>query len=549
MLCACFLVVVTAVRSQDSYGSPTSSALSLAPEYSRGVSSGSGFSPSNSQNNFHPSNFQKILGSGGASSSVHLPPVYSSPESQKSFAGGSQSDLFASALSLFSSTSSDFTQSGSTKQTVRSTSKGSSTRRSGGSNGETFTVPGGIDFSKATRTEDGRLCIIKEESVDTLSKDPILECTHKNVEQCHYTYITYFKPSQERTCEENFEKICQITFTQKAIRETVKKCYKPVEKVCDSKEQPQYSQPQTGYGQPQQGYGSPEDTQAPQECRTVFESSCTTKYIEKSPGKFVADTKCEKLPLEICGQGCTTKEGPEECHNKDIDTLVDVPEESCDLNPQKTCRMMTKLVPSLKPKQECTMVPKETCNLKFTQPKIEKKPLITEWCLEEDSEEPENTYGGPQPSYDSSDIYNAPEPSYDAPEPSYNAPEPTYNAPEPAYNAPEPIYNTPEPTYDAPKSTYNAPESTYGGPDPSFNSPEPSYDEPKQGYSSPLPANTRTQPSYRSPQIEPKYDSPQPSYSSPQPSFRQPQNNTPQSQFSASQPIYRSNARSGRRFG
>jgi hypothetical protein len=26
----------------------------------------------------------------------------------------------------------------------------------------------------------------KEETVKTIKKDPILECTHKNVEKCHY---------------------------------------------------------------------------------------------------------------------------------------------------------------------------------------------------------------------------------------------------------------------------------------------------------------------------------------------------------------------------
>lgn len=227
-------------------------------------------------------------------------------------------------------------------------------------------VPGGVDFTQATRTEDGRLCVIKEESVETVSKDPILECTHKNVEKCHYTYITYFKAAQEEKCEENFEKKCQIVFKQEAIPETIRKCYRPLEKVCNG--------------------------QGPEECKTVYESSCTTKYIEDSPGKFVGDTKCEKLPIEICGAGCTSEEGPEECHNKQIDTLVDVPEETCDLNPQKTCRLVTKLVPSLKPTQECTTVPQETCNLKFTQPKRTQKPLRTEWCLDEEATEPQADY-------------------------------------------------------------------------------------------------------------------------------------------------------------
>jgi hypothetical protein len=38
-------------------------------------------------------------------------------------------------------------------------------------------------------------------------------------------------------------------------------------------------------------------------CRTFFETSCTTKYVEQSPGKFAGDTTCEKIPIELCGTG------------------------------------------------------------------------------------------------------------------------------------------------------------------------------------------------------------------------------------------------------
>ena len=152
-------------------------------------------------------------------------------------------------------------------------------------------VPSGIDFSQAQRTPDGRLCVIKESSVETLKKDPILECTHKNIEKCHYTYVTAFSSVQEEICQENFEKLCQITFKKQATKETLKKCYRPVKKVCN------------GQGQ--------------EECRTVYESSCTTRYVPKTPGKFVGETACEKLPIEICGAGCVTEEGPEECHSKE----------------------------------------------------------------------------------------------------------------------------------------------------------------------------------------------------------------------------------------
>ena len=116
------------------------------------------------------------------------------------------------------------------------------------------------------------------------------------------------------------------------MRNTIEKCYRPQRKVCDG--------------------------QGPQQCRTVFESDCTTKvslsspltttssivlqYVEKSTGKFVGDTACQKVPVQICGRGCQYEEGEEECHQKQIDSLVDVPEEVCDLNPQKTCHLVTK---------------------------------------------------------------------------------------------------------------------------------------------------------------------------------------------------------------
>ena len=89
-----------------------------------------------------------------------------------------------------------------------------------------------IDFSSCETQPDGMCCVIKMSSVKSIKKDPILECTHKEIEKCHYTYVTEFIPSQEEVCDENFEKKCQITFKKMATTETVKKCYTPLEKVC-----------------------------------------------------------------------------------------------------------------------------------------------------------------------------------------------------------------------------------------------------------------------------------------------------------------------------
>ena len=259
------------------------------------------------------------------------------------------------------------------------------------------TVSGGIDFSGCVNDPDTGLCCVEDEdTVTSLQSDPILECTHKSVEKCHYTYVTQFEPTQEEFCEENFEKSCQITFKQQAFDETVEKCYRPLQKNCNG--------------------------QGPEECRTLFESACTTRYIEKQPGKFVGDTKCEKLPIEICGAGCVTEEGPEECHDKTITTTIDIPEEICDLNPQKTCRFQTKLAPKLSPSHECTIIPQEICNLRFSSPQQIEKPLKTKWCLDPTAPEPGETYGEETQHVP---VVVAPEPA----QPSYAAPAPAGYSP------------------------------------------------------------------------------------------------------------------------
>ena len=75
-----------------------------------------------------------------------------------------------------------------------------------------------------------------------------------------------------------------------------------------------------------------------------------------------------------------------------VSGIVNIPEEVCDLNPQKVCRLATKLVPKLTPKHECTIIPKETCYLRFEQPRLERKPLKSEWCLDESGPMREEEY-------------------------------------------------------------------------------------------------------------------------------------------------------------
>ena len=76
---------------------------------------------------------------------------------------------------------------------------------------ETEAVSGGVDFSGCeTDPDTGLCCVDKEETVTTLEKEPILECTHKNVEQCHYTYVTQFTPSQEEVSAASAPLTCGV---------------------------------------------------------------------------------------------------------------------------------------------------------------------------------------------------------------------------------------------------------------------------------------------------------------------------------------------------
>ena len=60
--------------------------------------------------------------------------------------------------------------------------------------------------------------------------------------------------------------------------------------------------------------------------------------------------------------------------------IFQVPEETCNLEPQKSCKHVTKLVPLLKPREECVDIPKEVCSRARTNPRKVQKPVVKKWC-------------------------------------------------------------------------------------------------------------------------------------------------------------------------
>jgi len=242
----------------------------------------------------------------------------------------------------------------------------------------------------------GERCIDKVVMVEETEYDDVITCQHSYSEKCHTTYTTDFEPQQEEECEENFVKSCFIEYRKVASDEKIQFCNTPL--VCEG--------------------------EGPEECRTVYESQCETRYHEhdveddvvncetvyeekcedvtqgytteqkctkwpkqvctnekKKVKKYSPETECKKVPRELCGpSGCVLAPGPEECFDKKETVVQEVPEETCNLEPQKQCKHVTKLVPLLKPQEECVDIPKEVCSRSRTNPRKVQKPVVKKWC-------------------------------------------------------------------------------------------------------------------------------------------------------------------------
>ena len=107
--------------------------------------------------------------------------------------------------------------------------------------------------------------------------------------------------------------------------------------------------------------------------------------------------KNTQVPQELCGpSGCGFVPGPEECHEETKTVVTDIPNEICDLQPQRKCEKdtihiqgvnicvsgshVTKLVPKLTPVEECVDVPKEVCHKTKGHPRTVLRPVTKKWC-------------------------------------------------------------------------------------------------------------------------------------------------------------------------
>ncbi|QQP39274.1 Uncharacterized protein FKW44_020101 [Caligus rogercresseyi] len=261
---------------------------------------------------------------------------------------------------------------------------------------------------------DGKRCVKKVVNVFETKFDRGMDCHHRLKEKCHLTYITDYHSAPEEKCETTFRKDCHITFKPIPHIEKVKKCRIPYVKKCG------------------------DDIVGPEICKLVHETFCETSYKEYNieqdepdceiieeercekipidlihlphkPGQkpFAEKERCEKWPVKKCDiitkdvkkihpnteckkvarkvcapSNCQIFPGEEICNDEKRTVIQNIPQEDCDLQPQRHCKNESSLVPRLVPKKNCIKVPKEICVNTRKNPKKISKAVVKNWCYD-----------------------------------------------------------------------------------------------------------------------------------------------------------------------
>merc|ERR1712106_1131933 len=254
-------------------------------------------------------------------------------------------------------------------------------------------------LSNAETDPSGRKCVNKVMMREETEYDEILTCDHSYDNRCHTSYVTRYEPHQEQECEEKFRKICTIEYEQKANQEVVEVCTSSFIPDCDVEGEPVCQTVYTSECSTVQIVHEVEDDIA--NCETVEEEKCedvtdgfkTERKCDTWPKekctisnkkvkKYTPHTSCKKVPKEACSpRGCGVKEGPVNCQDKVKTIISENPVEDCDMEPLRTCKHVTKLVPKLDTVQDCVDVPKEICSRSKVNPRKVKKPAIQKWCF------------------------------------------------------------------------------------------------------------------------------------------------------------------------
>merc|ERR1712066_673342 len=252
-----------------------------------------------------------------------------------------------------------------------------------------------LDLNIGNIAAAGERCIDKVVMVEETEYDDVVTCKHSYSEKCHTTYTTDFEPQQEEDCEENFVKSCFIEYKKVASEEAVTFCHTPILLEGDGPEVRQTvyeSACTTRYEEHDVDEDSVTcETIQEEKCEDVTqgyttEQKCTKWPVQKCQAssaktkKYSPQTSCKKVPREVCGAGSIAVPQGEECFDRQETVIQEVPTETCNLEPQRICKHVTKLVPLLKPSEECVDIPTEACSRSRTNPRKVQKPVVKKWC-------------------------------------------------------------------------------------------------------------------------------------------------------------------------
>jgi len=251
-----------------------------------------------------------------------------------------------------------------------------------------------LDLSIGNIAAAGERCIDKVVMVEETEYDDHVTCKHSYSERCHTTYTTDFEPQQEEDCEENFRKNCFIEYKKVAVEETVQKCNTPLtyeetgegckkvtQSVCTTRFHEHDVEDDVVECQDVQDEKCEDVTQGyttEQKCTKWPRRECSAR--KERVTKYTPETECKPIVLELCGPELEAVSGEEECFDEKQTVVQEVPEETCNLEPQRECKHVTKLVPFLKPAEECVDIPKEVCSRSRRNPRKVQKPVVKKWC-------------------------------------------------------------------------------------------------------------------------------------------------------------------------
>jgi len=270
-----------------------------------------------------------------------------------------------------------------------------------------------------SNASDENVCVKKVMQIaETVYEDRVV-CHHTVSEKCHQTFLTEYVPTLEKKCMTSYQKKCNIQYKPTVHTETVRICRAPLQAVCSNNTVGEVvcrthyeTECQTRYKEIEVEEDNPvckivterkchddegssglhdQDIETEEDIRAQLlgleEKKCTEWPVKKCTLEKVfvtrtnPETSCSKISRNMCAaSNCVLEKSEEKCQDESHNSVLNIPTESCDLEPQEDCNMETVLVPRLVQKPRCLRVPKEVCVNTKGNPRKVLKPVVKEWC-------------------------------------------------------------------------------------------------------------------------------------------------------------------------